>query len=112
MLEDSLPVLARALDGKRGTDVVEGDFKRAVEASAASTSSLGYWPRMAPIDVMRADNVGLELKWCMSGDALCNCAWDVAKLACPLADVCPHRWRNERCRPRPWDPDGHGGLAP
>jgi len=26
--------------------------------------------------------------------------------------VCPHRWRGERCRPRPWDPEGWGGLPP
>jgi hypothetical protein len=25
--------------------------------------------------------------------------------------VCPHRWRDRPCLPRPWDPDGSGGLA-
>jgi hypothetical protein len=150
--------------------------------------------------------VGLELKWCTSGTTLVNCAWDIAKLGCALAEgqiaagfiaagapaahwegpnlgvelfkphtyedddlvrgyeswwrfwckdvktrpvdlpraitvtneesvtaelagepfvlrlaevavldpawrahVCPHRSRGERCRPRPWDPDGWGG---
>jgi hypothetical protein len=26
--------------------------------------------------------------------------------------VCPHRWRDRYCLPRPWDPEGLGGLAP
>lgn len=28
------------------------------------------------------------------------------------AHVCPHRWTAERCPPRPWDPEGWGGLEP
>jgi hypothetical protein len=28
------------------------------------------------------------------------------------AYVCPHRWRGRMCLPRPWDPDGSGGIAP
>jgi len=26
--------------------------------------------------------------------------------------VCPHRWQDRLCLPRPWDPDGFGGLVP
>ncbi len=25
--------------------------------------------------------------------------------------VCPHRWRGRMCLPRPWDPDGSGGVS-
>jgi hypothetical protein len=28
------------------------------------------------------------------------------------AYVCPHRWRDRMCLPRPWDPDGSGGVKP
>jgi hypothetical protein len=27
------------------------------------------------------------------------------------AYVCPHRWRDRFCLPRPWDPDGSGGVV-
>jgi hypothetical protein len=27
------------------------------------------------------------------------------------AHVCPHRWRDRMCLPRPWDPDGSGGVG-
>lgn len=30
--------------------------------------------------------IAVELKWCRAGDTLANCAWDVAKLACALAE--------------------------
>ncbi len=188
----------------------ERDFQRALEKVSGARSgalSLAAWPKVGRVDLELPDGVGVELKWCKSGDTLANCSWDVAKLATALAEhrltdaliaagapiehwsraqpgvelfddavyesdelirryeswwrfwckdvstrpvrlptvinvadagrvpveldgasyllraaritvgdrtwrthVCPHRWRGERCEPRPWDPDGRGGL--
>lgn len=187
----------------------ERDFQRAVEAASGGHSAsvlLTHWPTVGAVDIVLSGEVGLELKWCKSGDTLVNCAWDIAKLGCAIAEgqltagfiaagapaahwdghgsgtelfaprvyedddlarhyerwwrfwcrdvatrpvdlprsvavadegsisteldgmpfvlrlarvevvdpawrvhVCPHRWRSERCSPRPWDPDGWGG---
>jgi hypothetical protein len=192
--------------------MIERDLQHAMEAATGARSAavtLSAWPNVGRIDLQLPGRVGLELKWCRSGDTLANCAWDIAKLATALREnrlaqgmvvagapaahwnaphpgvelfeddlfesealvsryaswwrfwcndvstrpirlpaaiavsaserlqvdlggtgyelrvaqvtvadstwrqhVCPHRWRNERCRPRPWDPEGWGGVPP
>lgn len=211
-LEACSAELQQAATAKGWNGTVERDFQRAVESVSGARSAvvrLAHWPALGPVDVMLPGRVALELKWCKSGDTLINCAWDIAKLACAMAEgqadeglvaagapalhwdtrasgvelfmacvyenddlargyegwwrfwckdvatrpvdlprsiavadegsvtteldgmpfilrlarvevidpawhvhVCPHRWRGERCPPRPWDPDGWGGLPP
>jgi len=209
MLEASAAELERAAASKGWNRTVERDLQHAVESVSGARSAairLAHWPSVGPVDVMLPSRVALELKWCRSGDTLANCAWDIAKLGCAVAEgevdealvaagapavhwesealgvelfaprvyrgddlarryeswwrfwcrdvaarpidlpcsialadagsvsidfdgmpfvlrlarvevidrawcvhVCPHRWRGERCPPRPWDPEGVGG---
>jgi hypothetical protein len=210
IIEACLPDLQAAAAERGGDALVERDFQRAIEAASGARSAritLDRWPAVGSVDVMLADRRALELKWCRSGDTLANCAWDIAKLGCSIAErrvaegfiaagaprphwasgadgvelfgdatytddelirryeswwrfwckdvltrpvelprslavvdegstsaelngapfefrvarvevvdstwrthVCPHRWQGELCRPRPWDPQGLGGL--
>jgi hypothetical protein len=212
MVSSAIPALQRAAEEKGWRRTVERDFQRAVETAGGVRSravNLERWPAVGSVDVLLSGGVGLELKWCKSGNALGNCAWDVAKLGCAIAEgqlaagliaagapaehwrtaapgvglfdsrsypddaivreyeswwrfwckdvntrpvrlphtvsvideasvsaeldgvpfvlrlaqvtvndaswrthVCPHRWRNELCPPRPWDPHGWCGVPP
>ena len=47
---------------------------------------LEHWPAVGPIDLLDDHGLAVELKWAKSGDTLCNCAWDVAKLATALVE--------------------------
>jgi hypothetical protein len=69
--------------------MVERDFQRALESATGARPacvSLAHWPEVGPVDLMLENAVALELKWCRSGDTLGNCAWDVAKLGCAIAE--------------------------
>jgi hypothetical protein len=211
LLEAALPALERVAETKRATSLDEHDLYDALAATAHASSvgiPLKHWPAADPIDLVLDEEVGVELQWCQSGDALAGCAWDIAKLATATAErklsdgwiiaaapawhwdtrrpgvelfrehtyvgdelvedyedwfrlwcnelttrpthlpqsfsvsepdsvstrlgrvpfifrfarikvlkptwnayVCPHRWRDRLCLPRPWDPDGSGGVA-
>jgi hypothetical protein len=211
LLEAALPVLERAAEEKRATALEEHDLQEALEQASDSASSeieLKHCPEAGPVDLVLADETGVELQWCQSGDGLAALAWDIAKLATAIAErklkdgwvvaaapawhwdthrpgvelfrehtyngdelvedyedwwrlwcnevttrprhipqsfavtepdslgarlgrvpfvfrwmrvrvlkptwhayVCPHRWRDRLCLPRPWDPDGSGGVG-
>lgn len=89
MLEESVPSLQQAAAAKGWQRTVERDFQRAVESVSGVRSGslpLAHWPAVGLVDVVLSGNIGLELKWCKSGDTLGNCAWDAAKLACAVAE--------------------------
>jgi hypothetical protein len=68
---------------------VERDFQRSMEsvrAASPRTIVLEHWPGVGPVDLTADGGVAVELKWCKSGDGLCNGAWDIAKLATLLAE--------------------------
>ena len=209
LLQRASASLQRVAADKGPARMTERDFQRAVEAASGARSGaleLASWPNVGRVDLELPGRLGLELKWCRSGNTLANCVWDVAKLATALAEgrldegvivagapvahwrgaasgvelfddavhsseglvkryeswwrfwcndvltrpvrlpatigvsalgrlevdlagtayelraarvdsvdrvwrdhVCPHRWRGERCGPRPWDPEGWGG---
>lgn len=72
-----------------GRPLRERDFQRAMEMTRrASPRSvpLAHFPGVGPVDLMNDSLGAVELKWCNSGDTLCNSAWDVAKLATLLAE--------------------------
>ena len=211
LLERGLPALERAATEKRATELTEADLRAALATVAGEPAvefTLRHWPQAGPIDLVVDHYVGFELQWCISGDGLSGCAWDIAKLATAIAEhklsegwviaaapswhwltrrpgvelfrphiyvgvdlvedyedwwrlwcnevtarpthlpqsfaladpgsvsarigrvpfefrfvrvevrgstwvphVCPHRWRDRLCLPRPWDPSGSGELA-
>ena len=212
LIEQALPVLDRAAGSKRATELTEADLQGVLAdlGGAAEVSlSLKHWPAVGPTDVVLEDGTGIEIQWCISGDTLAGCAWDIAKLAAAIAEhklndgwiiavaptwhwqtrrpgvelfrecdyqceeliedyedwwrlwcnevmsrpthlprsfaladpgeiadarigrvpftiryarvvarastwtpyVCPHHWRDRRCLPRPWDPDGTGEIV-
>jgi hypothetical protein len=96
MSDDVLEQLARSvvlLDRvaiERGEDrLVERDLQRALETTSGARSAalrLSRWPQVGRVDLMLRTGTALELKWARSGDTLCNCAWDIAKLASALAE--------------------------
>jgi hypothetical protein len=69
--------------------MVERDFQAAMEqvrAASSGTVMLDHWPGVGAIDLLDRHGRAVELKWAKSGDALCNTAWDVAKLATALVE--------------------------
>lgn len=211
LLEGALPALEQAAAAKRATELTEADFQAALASVAGEPSvamTLKHWPEIGPFDLVLDEFAGIELQWCISGDGLSGCAWDIAKLASAIAEhkltygwilaaapswhwqtrrpgvelfrerdylaedlvedyedwwrlwcnevpsrpthlprafaltdpgsfsarlgrvpfefrfarvevrgstwspyVCPHRWRDRLCLPRPWDPSGSGALV-
>ena len=69
--------------------MTERDLQRKLEDVSGAGSRplrLAAWPNVGRVDLELADGVGVELKWCRSGDTLVNCAWDIAKLGTALAE--------------------------
>ena len=88
-LENAGASLKERADQVGWRQTVERDFQRAMEATRPASSLsvvLEHWPGVGPIDLVDERALGVELKWCRSGDALCNAAWDIAKLATALAE--------------------------
>ncbi len=48
--------------------------------------TLKHWPAIGPLDLVLDGEIGIELQWCISGDGLAGCAWDIAKLAAAIAE--------------------------
>jgi hypothetical protein len=66
-------------------------------------------PIELPTAIAVMDDDGLEIE--SDGDAyLLRWARVEVVDAAWRTHVCPHRWRGERCPPRPADPEGWGGL--
>lgn len=89
LLEHALPALDRAATDRRATALTEADLQAALAelgGIAAVPLTLKHWPAVGPIDVVLENDVGIELQWCISGDALAGCAWDIAKLAAAIAE--------------------------
>lgn len=84
----AVPGLRQAAHGKSPCALRERDLQSALQnATGALPASLRLqrWPGVGPLDLRLPDGIGLELKWAVSGDTLCNCAWDIAKLATGIA---------------------------
>jgi hypothetical protein len=89
VLEKSFPALWDVAAEKGWARTRERDFQRAVDSVSGTRSgpiTLNSWPAVGPVDLMLPDDPGLESKRCMSGNTLANCVWDVAKLACAIAE--------------------------
>lgn len=88
-LDACLPGLQVVAAKKGWATTTEPDFQRVLEQTSGNGSTgvrLAHWPSVGAVDVMLAGRVGVELKWCTSGDTLANCAWDVAKLGCAIVE--------------------------
>jgi hypothetical protein len=88
-LLEASPALQAAAAEKGWRALTERDFQRAVEGASGAHSApiqLDRWPSVGSVDIMVPGRVALELKWCKSGDTLGNCAWDIAKLGCAIAE--------------------------
>lgn len=80
-------VIALAIPGlqaraaEKGREALrERDLQEALELATGTAHATGA------LDLELAPRVGLELKWAQSGDTLCNCAWDIAKLGTAVAE--------------------------
>ena len=89
LLERAIPALDRTAAEKRATELTEADLQVALAqlgGTAAVPLTLKHWPATGPVDLVFEDGIGVELQWCISGDSLAGCAWDIAKLACAIAE--------------------------
>ncbi len=89
LLERALPALDRAAGSKRATELSEADVIAALAETAGTPNApltLKHWPAIGPLDLVLDDEIGIELQWCISGDGLAGCAWDIAKLAAAIAE--------------------------
>lgn len=89
LLELCTPELQDRAEVKGADALKERDFQVALESASDARScpvQLERWPQVGPVDLWLPDGIALELKWCNKGDTLCNCVWDIAKLACARAE--------------------------